>query len=128
MDVLSLNSSFWVSDHSYFIRPIDRIPASEQRRLLEIFDMSDRCQEELQYCIADVLTMIEYFRKYQKQLNDVMYSELASCGTRCYLSSETLDVYKYIGQYVSSVQLPRSSLERLSANIAKAEYSYYRLP
>ncbi len=66
------------------------------------------------------VTMIEYFRNHQMQLNDEMCSELCSCNTVYYLSLETFDMYKYIGQLVSTAQLPGSSLESLSAKIVKA--------
>ena len=52
-----MSSPFWTSDHTYALQAIDRIPVAEQRRLIELTDTHNRCLEELQYCISDILNV-----------------------------------------------------------------------
>lgn len=75
-DVFDMESRFWTSDHTYALRTIDQIPVAEQCRLIEPVDMSDRCLEEVQYCITDILNVNCFFENVLTQLNQKMLLKL----------------------------------------------------
>ena len=128
-----MNSSFWTSDHTYALRSIDCIPTAERHRLIEIFDMADRCFEELQYCIADILNMLEYFNKLLFKINIEMCGIVReNCQTdpsnwTNHLTPEDVELYIVVGRNISSGVLKGTYIEALSAYISKAEYTYYRM-
>lgn len=55
-EVCDLQSSFWVTEHSYsFSGSENRLPVLSQRRLLELCNLIDRTQEEKQLTISDMI-------------------------------------------------------------------------
>ena len=125
-----MSSPFWTSDHTYALRAIDRIPAAEQRRLIELTDIRDRCLEELQYCISDILNMYAFFTNMLIQLNLKVCNELS---TRYQdvpdLSLDPSDsqLYLDVGKIITSSSMPKKITEIMSAIIVQAEYTFYRL-
>ena len=128
-DVFNMSSPFWASDHTYALQAIDRIPVAEQRRLIELTDIHDRCLEELQYCISDIFNMYTFFTNMLIQLNLKMCNELSTCYQNV---SESLDpsdsqLYLDVGKIITSSLMPKQTAEIMSATIVKAEYTFYRL-
>lgn len=128
-DVFNTNSPFWTSDHTYAFQAIDRIPVTEQRRLIELTHIHDRCLEELQYCVSDILNMYEYFTSILIQLNLNMCRELSMCSQNL---PESLDpsenqLYMVVGDMITSGSIPKQTTEVISAIVVKAECTYYRL-
>ena len=125
-----MSSPFWTSDHTYALQAIDRIPVAEQRRLIELTDTHNRCLEELQYCISDILNMYAYFTKTLIQLNIKMCDELA---TNCQdVSESSLDpsdsqLYLDVGKVITLSSMPKKIIEIVSGTVVKAEYTFYRL-
>lgn len=62
-DVCNLQSQFWISEHSYVaIESYQLLPASSQRRLMELSRLKQRAFEEKQMVIADLVRVVtSYF-------------------------------------------------------------------
>ena len=53
-DVCNLQSHFWQSEHSYVLTvPYEKLPASSQRRLLELCNLWQRASEEKEHVINE---------------------------------------------------------------------------
>ncbi len=104
--VFNMSSPFWNSDLTYALQAVDCIPVAEQRRLIEIGDVSDRCLEEVQYCVSDILNVHEYFSNILIQLNLKMCSVLETPLPSNSLDLSDNQLYMNVGRIVASISIP----------------------
>ena len=81
IEVCDLKSRFWKTEHSYCsTTPCDRLPASSQRRLLELSSLKDRAQEEKQLSIGDLIRTTVFYREHPDACNDKIVQYLEQYG------------------------------------------------
>lgn len=125
-DICNLESAFWVvSDHSrYTSRRPDDVPASVQRRIIELFNLQCRAQEEQQLVISDGINCITSLEKNLVATNSAITTLLS-------LSDTTLDANdENMFESLSCICTSHLCLREkgiLSALITKAEHTYLRL-
>ena len=63
-DVCDLQSPFWITEHSYtYVEKPNRMPASSQRRLLDLCQLRNRALEERQLIVSDLIRIYQYHNK-----------------------------------------------------------------
>ena len=50
-----MGSPFWISEHTYFVDVVHQIRSTQQRRMIELYELIARSFEESQLCIADMV-------------------------------------------------------------------------
>ncbi len=72
-DVCNLQSQFWISEHSYITtEPHQKLPASSQRRLVDLKNLKERASEEKQIVIADLIRIVESYSDHIKLCIDTI--------------------------------------------------------
>lgn len=126
IEVFDLHSNFWVSEHTYCsVDDLDRLPASSQRRLLEVCNLQERAMEEKQLVVADLIRIASFYHsqldnratRLFKVLND--HSEV-HVPRQPYSS----DLYNTIEHCVEC--LPHVASGAVAALLAACEVAYQR--
>lgn len=106
-EVLDLHSNFWISEHTYATtNDADILPASSQRRLVELCNIKERSMEEKQIVIADLIRITSFYSCQLEQCTARLF-DILSDHNDSYTSGQlqicSSDLYVAIEQCVESL-------------------------
>ena len=118
-DVCNLQSHFWQSEHSYFsMDPHEKLPASSQRRLLELCSLRRRASEEKEHVISDLFRTFEF---YGEQLDSIA-REVGKILDECEVHTDVQNfeaIQSTLEQYIHCIPFDKVGLVALLLTTAE---------